>query len=561
MEDSIKIRKIRSKDYAELAKIFSLCYGKLDSFWDKPQIEKLCRLFPKGQIVAEVDGCVVGCALSLITSSTVAASGSYSDVIANGSFDTHSDKGDILYCLEIFVHPDYRGCHVARTIYEYRKDLCRSLKLKGIVLGGRLPNYHIYADSYRIDEYLSKVKNGEIYDSVLTCQLNNGFKICGIKQDYFKFDTESEHYASLLKWTNDSFCDETKVAVIGAGNVGLAIAADLSIKGYDVTLIKTSSYNNVAYNRLKANGGKIWLKEKGVYTQTTINNVTKDINDVKNADVVFCTIQSGYYQMLVERLNNSLNEQQIFVCICSYASSYYFQSSCYPIPTIVEAIEPYLEGRVELEDKIGEVVFRVGYRQTECPASYISAKGECRLRDVFGGFVHKLSVLETALLNPNMVLHTVGSIMSLSRIEYSKGNFCMYREAYARGNEATTRIMLKLDKEKQKVLQMLGFNTPSVFEVAGFKKDEPLESFYRYSESSDRAISPTSIHSRYITEDVSQGLVLLESIGKRIGLMLPVTSSLINLASVALETDFRAVGRTVEKLGIGEYIDKLYERE
>ena len=182
-----------------------------------------------------------------------------------------------------------------------------------------------------------------------------------------------------------------------------------------------------------------------------------------------------------------------------------------------------------------------------------------KLQKIDKGYKGIYCVLESALLNPNMVLHTVGSIMSIPRIEYSKGNFCMYREAYARGNDSTINLLMRLDEEKMKVLKNLGFFKTSVFEAGGFNMSAPIESLHRYSESSDRAISPTSVHSRYITEDVSEGLVLMESIAHHIGLELPVTSSLITLASVALGIDFRKTGRTIQRLGIINEIDMLHE--
>ena len=121
---------------------------------------------------------------------------------------------------------------------------------------------------------------------------------------------------------------------------------------------------------------------------------------------------------------------------------------------LVEATGPYLEGRVELNDKQNEVVFRVGCRLERCPFAASPSQKQKekleKLHNLCNSFNHEYSVLESALLNPNMVLHTVGSIMSLSRIEYSKGNFCMYREAYTRNNKATLDIMLKLDEEKKK---------------------------------------------------------------------------------------------------------------
>ena len=172
------------------------------------------------------------------------------------------------------------------------------------------------------------------------------------------------------------------------------------------------------------------------------------------------------------------------------------------------------------------------------------------------GFNDYYSIIQSALLNPNMVIHTVGAIMSIPRIEYSDGEFCMYHEAYTRKNKATVNIMLQLDEEKNRILTALGNNPVDIFEAAGFTGD-PVDGFYTYAKSEDRAIGPTSVRSRYITEDVSQGLVLLESIAIHIGEKVPVTTSLINIANAALGVDFRSHGRTIQSLNAEGYIDKL----
>ena len=298
------------------------------------------------------------------------------------------------------------------------------------------------------------------------------------------------------------------VTILGCGNVGVAIAADLSIGGHDVSLIKTSHTKESVFDKIRQNG-------------------------------------------------------QIVVCICSYLSSFYFKKYCKFLPIIVETAGPYLEGRIEENDTPGEVVFRVGCRLSRSPLSIFQEErsNECmsKIHQLYKGFSNDYSVLESALLNPNMVLHTVGSVMSIPRIEYSKGNFCMYREAYARGNDATFKVMMRLDAEKKNILKQLGCNPVDIFVAGGFLGD-PIKSFYDYSESPDRAISPTSVRSRYITEDVSQGLVLLENIAQIIGAVVPVTSSLITIASVALGVDFREVGRTAYRLDAVDYIHNLFVR-
>lgn len=342
-----------------------------------------------------------------------------------------------------------------------------------------------------------------------------------------------------------------KVSVIGCGNVGVAIAADLAIVGHEVSIVKTTQTNESVFEKIRSNGNRILLKENGKYTKAVVSKLTHDLSEIASADVIFVTIQSTYHEQLIEKMSQYLNDNQIIVVVCSYLSSLYFKKHCSASPVIVETIGPFLEGRIELADTEGEIVFRVGCRLNRSPLSVtpVERSEECMnvLKLLDDSFSNEYSAVESALLNPNLILHTVGAIMSIPRIEYSKGNFCMYREAYARGNDATLKIMLSLDEEKRAVLERLGYKPTDVFDAGGFLGD-PIESFYKYSESSDRAISPTSVRSRYITEDVSQGLVLMESIANELGVPVPVTSSLINIADAALGYNFRESGRRLGKL-------------
>ena len=289
-----------------------------------------------------------------------------------------------------------------------------------------------------------------------------------------------------------------KVAVLGVGNVGVAISADLSLHDHDVILIKTSSTPSPVYDKIRSNANRVALKENDKYSPVLITDVSDELHKIEKCDVVFITVQSTYHESLIKRIAKYLRRDQIVVCICSYLSSLYLQKYCPFMPVIVETTGPYLEGRIDTNDIPGEVIFRVGCRLSRSPLSVFESKDKeyCMntLHKLYEGFSADYSPIESALLNPNMVLHTVGAIMSIPRIEFSDGNFCMYREAYTRKNEATMKIMLGLDEEKKNVLAKLGGHSVDIFKAGGFLGD-PLESFYRYSESSDRAVSPTSVHS------------------------------------------------------------------
>ncbi|MGL5261189.1 MAG: GNAT family N-acetyltransferase, partial [Bacteroides sp.] len=175
-------------------------------------------------IVIVVNGKAVGCALSLIVDYTlVQGQHTYSKVTADETFYTHNPNGNILYGIEIFVHPDYRGMRLARRMYDYRKELCETLNLKGIMFGGRIPNYHKYADKLRPKEYIQRVRQKEIFDPVLAFQLSNDFHVRRIMTNYLPNDEESCHYACLLQWDNiyyqepsDEYLDPKTTVRVGA---------------------------------------------------------------------------------------------------------------------------------------------------------------------------------------------------------------------------------------------------------------------------------------------------------------------------------------------------------
>ena len=199
----VALRNLQMSDYDQLAKSFRRIYGDSDVFWTHAQIKKLITIFPEGQVVIIADDKIVGCALSIIVDyNMVKGNHTYAQVTGNETFNTHDPNGNILYGIEVFIHPDYRGLRLGRRMYEYRKELCEKLNLKAIMFGGRIPNYHKYADKMRPKEYIEKVRAREIYDPVLNFQLSNDFHVRKVIKNYLPNDEESCHYACLLQWDN-----------------------------------------------------------------------------------------------------------------------------------------------------------------------------------------------------------------------------------------------------------------------------------------------------------------------------------------------------------------------
>ena len=130
------------------------------------------------------------------------------------------------------------------------------------------------------------------------------------------------------------------------------------------------------------------------------------------------------------------------------------------------------------------------------------------------------------------------------------------------------RILEELDNEKMNVMEKLGCKRVSYVDACKYRNtlddsQEAKDIFFWYANLPNPLKGPTVVDSRFISEDVPQGLVLLEALGLERKVETPVCSGLINIASAALGRDLRLEGRTVKRLGenILERIFKGIEEE
>ena len=211
--ENIEIGNLKYEDYRELLASMKAAYPRWPgNYWSPESILKLIEKFPEGQIVIKADQKVVGCTLSIIVDySRFGDQHTYRQITGNYTFNTHdTQNGDVLYGIEIFIHPEYRGLRLGRRLYDARKALCEQMNLRAIVFGGRIPEYHKYADTITPKEYIEKVKQKEIYDPVLSFQLSNDFHVIKVLKNYLPEDEQSKEFATLLEWDNLYYSAEEK---------------------------------------------------------------------------------------------------------------------------------------------------------------------------------------------------------------------------------------------------------------------------------------------------------------------------------------------------------------
>jgi GNAT superfamily N-acetyltransferase len=174
--------------------------------WRRDQLAQQLQVFPDGQLVAIVDDRIVGCASSLVILwDEWADEHTWKEITSAGTFKNHNVDGFTLYGAEVFVDPNLVGKGVGHALYEGRRNLCQQMNLRRIIACGRLPGYHHFAHEMSVELYAKKVLWGDLVDPVLSFQLREGFRYCGIMEDYIPEDIESHGHAALIAWLNSDF--------------------------------------------------------------------------------------------------------------------------------------------------------------------------------------------------------------------------------------------------------------------------------------------------------------------------------------------------------------------
>jgi opine dehydrogenase len=344
-----------------------------------------------------------------------------------------------------------------------------------------------------------------------------------------------------------------KIAVLGGGQGAHAIAADLTLNGVAVNMFELPGYSGPIDHALKT--GRIEVT--GLIEGTAIPNlITADIRKaVEDVSLILIVVPTYAQKHFITVLKPYLRDGQAVVLIPGNFASL--------------KVAPFLgdvvwDGRVLLGETsslpyfarlIGpghvSITFRTPVMVAAFPGKYSRQVVE-QMRAVYPETAALTDVLEASLCNFNMLGHPPGTILNAGAIEFAEisgREYFMYKEGCS---PSVSQVVGAVDGERRAVASALGYNLTPLVEILyklGFC-DEP--SIYKGLQHPilTGGAGPKGLKHRYITEDIPHLLVPVADLADLLEVSVPVIKSLITLASVLNDTDYRKEGRNLQALGL-----------
>ncbi|HWK44754.1 MAG TPA: NAD/NADP octopine/nopaline dehydrogenase family protein [Stellaceae bacterium] len=340
------------------------------------------------------------------------------------------------------------------------------------------------------------------------------------------------------------------MAVLGAGSIGFGTAAFLGERGHEPVLWSPSGGRTVAL----ATGAA--LKATGAVVGEYHPRIAQSCADaVAEADAVLVAVPGNGHRRVIDALVPVLGEGQpvLINSHCSLSALYLSKRLAERgiAAPIVAWGTTVLTGRALSGTEVAVNAVR---KQIDIATLPVAA-GEAGLalcRSLFGDrFVLRADVLAISLSNLNPQNHMGMALCNLTRMERGEawGN-------YAGITPAVGRLIEALDAERLAVAKAFGLAVRTVHEHFHLSFHVPLGSLgemaQRIHDRDGGPPGPTTLDSRFVTEDVPYGLVPSELIARLAGVPSPLHTSGIELFSALYGRDFRAENDLLPELGLAD---------
>lgn len=353
-----------------------------------------------------------------------------------------------------------------------------------------------------------------------------------------------------------------KVAVLGSGNGGLAVAFEWAQAGHEVRMFNFPEF--VTILDVEARGGISADGELSGFQK--IEYAGHDISQVvPGADLVFVVGPAYSTEAFADACRPHISPGQVFVvCPGSCAGAIVFKNGLgVPLedPTVIVAETSTLPYAVRITAEAHITVYnrlKGGYYLGALPGTSI-ASVYALMSVVYPEMVAATSVLQTTLQNANPIIHPAVTLTNAALIQRTGGDFLFYEEGVT---EAVGRIIEALDNERLAIGRALDVNVvrdPELGIEQGYQAVNNYNTGYSQAPGFKGIKAQQDLDHRYLNEDAGFGLVFLTDLAKRLGVPTPNMDAVLQLSSTVMARDYKGDGaRTMETLGLADLsIDQL----
>jgi opine dehydrogenase len=343
------------------------------------------------------------------------------------------------------------------------------------------------------------------------------------------------------------------VAVIGAGNVGCALAADLSLRGAEVRLCARST------QRLDAikNAGGITAQGAVAGTAPVAGLTTHPADAIRGADVVAVTVPTPALPDLVAQLTDAVTPDQVLWLDPGHSGGSLYLAA----GRSLDGAPPMCQ--LSTASHVSRMAGPTTVQVFALPRAALAALPATRLDECLGRidallpgqFVEAPTVLDLDLTNINAVGHPAPVVCNAGWIEATAGDFRFYSEGIS---PSVARVLEAIDTERRAVATRFGVpDTPLVellvsggFTTAEAARDGSVHAALQGSAVVREIKSPPGLDHRYLHEDVGWGLVPWIELGAAAGVDCPTMAAVTELAGALNGVDYRSTGLTLHGMGL-----------
>lgn len=341
-----------------------------------------------------------------------------------------------------------------------------------------------------------------------------------------------------------------KVAVIGAGNGGQAIAGYLAMQNYEVALYDIVEEK---INELKALGG-IRLEGR-IEGFGKLGCITTDIAEaIQGAEIVMVTTIANAHKAVAQSIAPYVVDEQVIIlnpgrtCGALVFKQTLIEAGCRARFYLAEAQTLVYACRVIENGHVNVIGIKDEVLLSGLPAAdtdYILSK----LHPIYPCFVKTDNVLNTSLENIGAMFHPCVLLFNAATIERNE-DFWFYRDM----TEQVASFIKRFDAERLAVGKAYGIDLLDVNEWIKFAykdtKGETLCERMRNNPAYHDIKSPSTIFTRQLTEDIPTGVLPIMELGRAAGVETPLMESMIHICEALLGQDLHTNGRNLKNLGL-----------